>query len=298
MLIAGRTGSGKTECMRTLIWRLAQQNTPEQLKMVIYDPKRKFQAVHRLPHLLLPLLQMPEDAMRGLAWLTQELHKRKSGDSETVPLIVCFIDELIDIMQHNEDAAKEYLGTLARMGRELGISMIMGTQRPSRKYMDVLTAANVGLRIAGKVPDTSEATMATGIGGSGAHLLLNAGDMLAVGSEIHRIQVALTSIRHFAGLPQTAEPPQMPEAPDTVGTALLSRLGAPPFTVKQYAMGLTGKGIMALKDALNIGQPRATKLREWAKPLLAQLEELGYNVKRGKDETEKDSRTAGADTNN
>jgi len=260
------------------MWRLALQNTPEQLKMIVYDPKRKFQAIYRLPHLAMPLLQTPKDAMLGLAWLTQELHKRKDGHSKHTPLYVCFIDELIDIMQHNQDAANEYLGTLARLGRELGISLVMGTQRPSRKYMDTLLAANIGLRLAGKVPDTAEATMAAGVGGSGAHLLLNKGDMLAVGSEIHRLQVAMTSMRHFAGLPQTDAPPEMPELPDTVSTLLGKLGGGPRFTDREYAMALTGRGIMALKDALNMGQPKATDLRRWAQPKLAQLQELGYNV--------------------
>jgi len=289
ILLAGRTGSGKTEAMRTIMWRLALQNASDKLKFVIYDPKRKFQALQRLSHLQLPLLRSPGDGIVGIAWLTQELHKRASGDSPTSPQIVCFIDELIDLMQHNEDGTKEYLGTLARMGRELGIMLVVGTQRPSRKYMDTLTAANVGLRLVGKVPDTSEATVATGIGGSGAHLLLGGGDMLAIGNEVHRLQIGIVSMRHFASLPQTEEPPSMPEAPGGV-SPLMTRLGAPAFTVEQYATALTDKGIMALKDALNVGQPKATRLRKWAQPILARLHEIGYNVEEAKDVPKNNSR--------
>jgi len=277
LLIAGRTGSGKTECMRTILYRLAIQNTPERVKFVIYDPKRKFEAIYRLPHLLLPLCHTPKDAMIALSWLNDLMQKRGTQDESRSPLIVCVIDELIDLMDHNEELAKEFIGGMARLGRELGICLIMGTQRPSRKYMDSITAANIGARIVGRVPDTSEATTATGLGGSGANHLMNKGDMLIVGTDgMFRIQVALTSMRHFAGLEQTDAPPPMPSVEGEGG--LLTNSVIPDYTAVEYATALTDIGIIAMKQELNMGQPRATTLRRWAVPVLDALDNLGYNV--------------------
>ena len=111
--------------------------------------------------------------------------------------------------------------------------------------------------------------------------------MLVVGSEIHRIQVGMVSMGRFARLPQSAEPPKMPELPETVSTLLGSLGAAPRFSPKERAMALTDIGIMALKDMLKIGQPKATALRNWVKPILVQLRDMGYNVEKVDDVTPK-----------
>lgn len=284
VLVAGRTGSGKTEALRLMVWQLAKQNTSEDLGLILFDPKKsKFGVFSRLPHLLMPILFTPRQAFNALRWLMVELDMRlQSG--ETCPAIVFVVDELIEMLRVDERAAGGALGRLAQLGRDRGIHLILATQRPDRRYMDRLAAANLGLRLVGRVADTTEARVACGLGGSGAHKLCDSGDFLGVvAGTIQRLAIALVSDKDLESLPAMESPPVMPKVRDINLGALVDgekREGGEVFSYVEYATALTGWGIGRLKQALRIGQPRATRLRQsWATPVLGELSKLGFEVK-------------------
>ena len=282
ILFAGKTGAGKTEALKLIVWELADQNIPEDLQFVIYDPKGKFKLLERLPHLAMPILRTPQGGLLAGQWLVDQLHARMAGQQPNQPRYVFIIDEVIDLIQHNEELAAFVLGDLARLGREFAIHTIYATQRPDRKHLDKLTAANIGLRIVGRVPDPVEASVACGRGGTGVHLLQGAGDMLMLpsGDEAYRIQIALVPDAALEALPKMDAPPPMPELVDKVNP--LSDFYVDPtvpFKPVELAVALTDVGIGKLKTALHLGQDRATELRqEWAMPTLQVLKELGYGI--------------------
>ena len=285
ILVAGRTGAGKTEVLRLVIWELATQNEPEDLKMILMDPKRRrFAPFERLPHLAMPIISTVQDGVRAVGWLLSVLNERlESG--VTHPRYVFVVDELIELMR--EGIVGDALGRIAQLGRECGIHMILSTQRPDRKYIDKLAAANLGLRLVGLVGDTTEATIAAGRGGTKAHLLCGGGDMLGIVADADpiRIQIALVSEKSLAKLPVMDGPPLAIALNDVnlaamVSSNTASRPGPPPlpFTAREVAVGLMGKGIVKLRQELAMGQPRATRLRERCVGILDELGESGYNV--------------------
>lgn len=282
VLVAGRTGSGKTEALRLIIWQLALQNDPEDLKFILFDPKRSRLGVFsRLPHLAMPVLQSSQQAFNALKWLMTELNRRLTS-GETHPNIIFVVDELIEMLGVGEQVTGGALGRLSQLGRERGIHLILATQRPDRRHMDRLSAANLGLRLVGQVADAVEAQVACGVGGSGAHKLCGQGDFLGVVSgSVQRLAIALVSDKDLAKLPATEEPPKMPHIKDVDLEGMVGepRVNGKEFTHAEYATALTGSGISKLKQLLRIGQPRATRLRQvWAEPVLDELDKLGYSV--------------------
>ena len=289
MLVAGRTGSGKTEFLKLVVSTIVQQQTPDQLKLIIQDPKFKFEAIQYLPHLQMPILRTRQESAIGIGWALREMNIRLNDKLRRRQRIVLIFDELIDVIGNdvNSDVSLG-LGELARLGREMNINIIFASQRPDRNFLDALTAANIGIRVVGKVTDAPEATVACGMGGTPARNLEGKGDMITVlhGEVLTRFQSGMVSERRFAGLPRMET---LPEMPDNVGS-ILEEMGmragtsskiiqVPEFTVDELAMGLTGMGIVRLKQTLGMGQPRATRLRqEWALPLLDKLHSLGYTL--------------------
>ena len=256
ILIAGKTGSGKTELMKLILWELCTQNTPDKLQLVLYDPKGKFAAWRESAHLALPILKTPEQAISGLNWLMQRLTARMDIQ-EPLPHIVFAVDELIELMLVDEKLVSTVLGRLASIGREKNIRMLIATQRPDRAHIDKVGAANIGLRLLGQVSDTTEATVAAGMGGTGAHLLDGRGDMLAIqGGDVYRMQTAMLRDRELGILPRG----DIPELP-VIDLDIIEYSDNLKFTPREMAVGLTGIGICKLKTELSMGQPRATQLR-------------------------------------
>jgi len=210
-----------------------------------------------------------------------ELNRRlESGESH--PSIIFVVDELIEMLRVDETIAGGSLGRLAQLGRERGIHLILATQRPDRKYMDRLAAANLGLRLVGHVADAVEANVACGVGGTGAQKLCGAGDFLGIVSgSVQRLAIALVSNKDLEKLPATEGPPKMPYVKEVDLSRMIGEGGKDEviFSHHEYAMALTGIGIGRLKQRLKIGQPRATRLRQdWAEPVLAEVDKLGYVV--------------------
>ena len=215
ILISGTTGSGKSVLLRTIALSLILTHQPEQLRLLALDPKgRAFQGLTGVPHLLRPpVTELPEilEALRSLIH-AMEMRDRQREDS---PCIVLLIDELADLIFQGGDEITELLTRLVQRGREAGIHVVAATQRPSSAIMSGLMRANFPLRLVGKVVSASDARVATGRGGTDAHLLSGRGDFLAVGGggEPIRFQVASVSAEELRVAARNYQPSPSAVAP-------------------------------------------------------------------------------------
>jgi S-DNA-T family DNA segregation ATPase FtsK/SpoIIIE len=194
LLVAGTTGSGKSVFTNTCILGMCSQRTPEELKLILVDPKHvEFAIYEGLPHLLARPVSDPKKAISALAWAVQEMETRSeafarakvrnlaSYNEKTLPKhrfphIVVVVDELADLMY---TAGKEVEGLIARLAqkaRAAGIHLILATQRPSVDVITGLIKANVPARVAFAVPSQTDSRTIIDVGG--AEELLGKGDML------------------------------------------------------------------------------------------------------------------------
>ncbi len=202
VLIAGSTGSGKSVCVNTLIASLIFKYDPEQLRMVLIDPKRVEMSIYKgLPHLALPVVNDPKEAHFALKWLVREmeeryemlahigardidsynsklLQKREAGETQELPMfyIVVLVDELADLMMVAKDQVEDSITRLAQMARAVGIHLVLATQRPSVEVITGIIKANFPARIAFQV--FSKVDSRTILDMNGAEALLGRGDML------------------------------------------------------------------------------------------------------------------------
>lgn len=214
LLIAGATGSGKSVCINTIIISIIYKSPPEEVKLLLIDPKVVELSVYKdIPHLLIPVVTDPKKAASALSWAVEEMEKRyklfaKSGvrdinsyniknqeDKEKkLSTIVIIIDELADLMMVSAKEVEDYISRLAQMARAAGIFLIIATQRPS---VDVITGtikANIPSRISFAV--SSQVDSRTILDTGGAEKLLGNGDMLfypSTESKPLRIQGAFIS---------------------------------------------------------------------------------------------------------
>ena len=194
ILIAGTTGSGKSVFINACIVGLCSVRTPEELRMILVDPKRVEMAIYdKLPHLLTPPVTDTKKAVHVLAWAIRQMESRYSsfakarvrnleGFNEKVlpkdrlPHIVIVVDELADLMMTAPKEVEEYICRLAQMARATGIHLMLATQRPSVNVITGLIKANIPARVAFTLP--SNADSRTIIDCAGAEKLLGKGDML------------------------------------------------------------------------------------------------------------------------
>ena len=194
LLIAGATGSGKSVCMNAFLMALLYQNTPEDLKFIMVDPKRvELGPYNHIPYLLTPVIKDPEKAALSLRWIVAEMGRRYQvlseakvrnikefqslkNPSEKMPRIVVVVDELADLMMAAGKEVEASICRVAQMARAVGIHLIIATQRPSVDVITGLIKANIPARIAFSV--TSQIDSRTILDGAGAEDLLGRGDML------------------------------------------------------------------------------------------------------------------------
>lgn len=194
LLIAGATGSGKSVGMNSFLISLLYNNSPEELKMILIDPKRvELNNYNNIPHLLAPVITDPEKAATSLRWAVAEMNTRYqtladaghrnigdyNADSHIVvkmPKIVIVIDELADLMMASGKEVEASICRIAQMARAVGMHLIVATQRPSVDVITGLIKANIPARIAFTV--SSQVDSRTIIDGVGAEDLLGQGDML------------------------------------------------------------------------------------------------------------------------
>ncbi|MCX5697609.1 MAG: DNA translocase FtsK [Candidatus Omnitrophica bacterium] len=209
LLIAGTTGSGKTVCVNSMIVSLLLRATPNELKLLMVDPKMvELAPFNGLPHLICPVVTDAKKAAVALGWVVNEMEERyqllaKAGarniqsyneKQEHIPYIIVIIDELADLMMVSRDQIESAITRLAQLSRAVGIHLIMATQRPSVDVVTGVIKANFPARISFKV--ASKVDSRTVLDMNGADKLLGKGDMLFLkpGEEkITRAQGALVS---------------------------------------------------------------------------------------------------------
>ena len=206
LLVAGATGTGKTIFLNSLIMSLLYKYTPEQLRMIMVDPKRvEFQHYNDIPHLLCPVIYDAAKTINALTWLAHEMERRFEVFSEVparnigsynsnksviasglqMPYIVFVVDELADLMAAKGRELEAGIVRLAQMARATGIHLVLATQRPSVEVITGLIKANVPTRITFQV--SSQIDSRTVIDTSGAEKLIGAGDMLFLSSKSSKI---------------------------------------------------------------------------------------------------------------
>ena len=196
MLIAGTTGSGKSVCMNSLILSLLYKARPDEVKLIMIDPKMVELGVYNgIPHLYVPVVTDPKKAAGALQWSVVEMLKRyrlfsevgvrdlenynkhcEAGGEQTLPRVVIVIDELADLMMIASKEVEESICRVAQMGRAAGMHLIIATQRPSADVITGLMKANIPSRIAFAVSSAMESRIILDQGG--AEKLVGMGDML------------------------------------------------------------------------------------------------------------------------
>lgn len=200
-LIAGATGCGKTELLRTLLLSLALYNRQAHLQLVLIDPKRRgLTPLNGLPHLLAPVATSPPEAQELLEIVLAEMERRDREGAAPTPRIIIAIDEVGDLLAIADKEVERLLVRLAQRGREAGFHLLVSTQRPSADAVPGALKANLPARLIGRVASGQEALTAAGIPATNAELLIGSGDFVAViGSQVTRFQAAYTGpvdIRH------------------------------------------------------------------------------------------------------
>lgn len=206
LMIAGSTGSGKTVCINTLITGLLYQNTPDNLRFIMIDPKRvELTPYDDIPHLLTPVITDPDKAVNSLKWAIGEMEERyetlshlgcrniesynnavrtKYKQREVLPFIVIVVDELADLMVTNGREVETAIVRLAQKSRAVGIHIVLSTQRPSVEVITGLIKANITNRIAFQVASQIDSRTILDMGG--AEKLLGSGDMLFLSGDLNR----------------------------------------------------------------------------------------------------------------
>jgi len=198
MLIAGTTGSGKSVCMNSIIISLLYKASPEDVKLIMVDPKMVELGIYNsIPHLLIPVVTDPKKAAGSLQWAVTEMMRRYKAmsdagvrdlesyngmitsqemDGQKLPQVVVIIDELADLMLVAAKEVEESICRIAQMGRAAGIHLIIATQRPSADVITGLMKANIPSRIAFAVASAMESRII--LDTQGAEKLVGRGDML------------------------------------------------------------------------------------------------------------------------
>jgi S-DNA-T family DNA segregation ATPase FtsK/SpoIIIE len=219
LLIAGTTGSGKSGCINTLLTSILLRATPDEVRMILIDPKRiELNHYESIPHLLTPVVSSPKEASAVLANCVAEMERRyerlatvrarnineanrsfRQRGEATLPYVLVVIDELADLMMIAPQAVEDAVIRLAQKSRAVGIHLVLATQRPSVDVITGMIKANVPSRIAFAVSSQTDSRVILDQGG--AESLLGQGDMLfkPLGtSRLQRVQGAYVSEEEIA----------------------------------------------------------------------------------------------------
>jgi S-DNA-T family DNA segregation ATPase FtsK/SpoIIIE len=214
LLIAGTTGSGKSGCINTLLTSILLRATPDDVRMILIDPKRiELNFYESIPHLLTPVVSSPKEASAVLHNVTAEMERRyerlslirarnlpeanrtfRARGEDALPYLLVVIDELADLMMVSPQAVEDAIIRLAQKSRAVGIHLVLATQRPSVDVITGMIKANVPSRIAFAVSSQTDSRVI--LDGSGAESLLGQGDMLfkPLGtSRLQRVQGAFVA---------------------------------------------------------------------------------------------------------
>jgi S-DNA-T family DNA segregation ATPase FtsK/SpoIIIE len=292
LLVAGTTGAGKSGCINTLLCSILLSSTPNEVKLVLVDPKQvELNLYEQIPHLLTPVVTSPRMAANVLNNLIREMEqrytlmsaykcrnivelndKRKKEGEATLPYILCVIDELADLMMVAPGEVEDAIIRLAQKARAIGIHLLLATQRPSADIITGMIKANVPSRVAFAVSSQTDSRVI--LDQNGAESLLGQGDMLfsPIGSsKLQRIQgayvteeeiIKLTDFWRAQGEPEfqseLLEAPEEEESEDRDGLDpdTDELLGEAISTVVQMGSASTSM----LQRRLRVGYTRAGRL--------------------------------------
>ena len=287
LLVAGATGSGKSVCINAMIVSLLYRARPDEVKLLMIDPKMVELSVYNdIPHLLTPVVTDPRKASMALKKVVQEMENRyqlfaKTGTRDIerynqlmemqgqkpLPYIVVIIDELADLMMVAPGDVEEAISRLAQMARAAGIHLIIATQRPSVDVITGLIKANIPSRIAFGV--SSQVDSRTILDMAGAEKLLGRGDMLyyPVGyPKPVRVQGAFISDREVEAVVSFVKSQQPPEyredliVPDTGQTTQAEEEDELFETAMRLVIETQQASVSLLQRRLHIGYTRAARL--------------------------------------
>ena len=256
LLIAGATGTGKSVCLNAIIISLLYQATPDEVRLLLIDPKRiELTAYEGIPHLLHPVVTDPKKANIGLKWAVAEMERRyellslkgvrsierynqmvlkdkkrkprlktppPTGESEEaeeqpLPYLIIIIDELADLMIVASREVEESIIRLAQMARAAGIHLVLATQRPSVDVLTGIIKANISARISFQVSSRTDSR--TILDANGAEALLGAGDMLMLPpgtAKLQRIHGAYASETEIRRITDFLRKQRKPDYDDTI----------------------------------------------------------------------------------
>jgi S-DNA-T family DNA segregation ATPase FtsK/SpoIIIE len=256
LLIAGATGTGKSVCLNAIIISLLYQATPDEVRLLLIDPKRiELTAYEGIPHLLHPVVTDPKKANIGLKWAVAEMERRyellslkgvrsierynqmvlqakkskprlktppPTGESEEVeeqplPYLIIVIDELADLMIVASREVEESIIRLAQMARAAGIHLVLATQRPSVDVLTGIIKANISARISFQVSSRTDSR--TILDANGAETLLGAGDMLMLPpgtAKLQRIHGAYASETEIKRITDFLRKQRKPDYDDSI----------------------------------------------------------------------------------
>jgi len=211
VLIAGQTGAGKSSCINSIVTSLLMRTNPEEVKMVMVDPKRvELGQYNNVPHLLTKVITNPKKAVDALSWAVSEMDRRydlladgqvrdingyhekydagllDTDKFDRFPFIVVCIDELNDLMMVAGREVESAIVRLAQMARAIGIHLVVATQRPSVDVITGVMKANIPSRLAFSVASTTDSRVI--LDQSGAEKLIGLGDMLIVTASNPRLE--------------------------------------------------------------------------------------------------------------
>lgn len=294
LLIAGSTGSGKSVGMNTLLMSLIYQNSPDELKLIMVDPKRvELDLYNGIPHLLTPVITEPEKAAIALRWTVAEMTRRykllsgarqrniadymnalKPEDTgERLPKIVVVIDELADLMMTAKNEVEASICRIAQMARAVGIHLVIATQRPSVDVITGLIKANIPSRISFAV--SSQIDSRTILDTIGAEDLLGKGDMLylpggmAKPLRVQGIYVSTEEIEKVTNHAKVTMPPQYDDSVTSRKVADEPVMGVPE---SQFATDETMDDDAMVKEAIKL----VLESRKASASLLQRRLKVGY----------------------
>ena len=288
LLIAGATGTGKSVCLNSMITSLLYKCSPEDVKLLMIDPKRiELSLYNDIPHLITPVVTDMKKATNALNWAVKEMEQRydllamekvrnidqyNAVSEEKLPYIVIIIDELADLMMVSSRDVETALARLAQMARASGIHLILATQRPSVDVLTGVIKANFPTRISFQV--SSKTDSRTILDTNGAEALLGNGDMIFLPpgtSKIKRLHGAYISEKEVTDVIDFLKSQMEPEYIDDVTEAFetenesYSDEDYDPLYDKavQFVTSTRQASISAVQRHLRIGFNRAARIIEY-----------------------------------
>ena len=189
ILLSGVSGAGKTALLRTLVMSLAMMNRQSRVQFVVFDGKSadpaddtNLHTLNYLPHMLADVMCHQDDVRHTLAFLTDELSYRLDYNV-VAPTIVVIIDAVDVLLETGDSLIRDAIMSLVQRGSDVGVHLVMSTQQPQTAVLDNLFKANVSVQLVGRLRDSEQARLVTGLERSQAEFLLGQGDFLAIAGQ-------------------------------------------------------------------------------------------------------------------